>query len=132
MGGFKSTQPILLTPREYPNTDLRFVILTHDWPFPHWDFLAERDGVLRAWRLLTEPKAGEDVAAEPNFDHRLHYLDYEGPLSGDRGRVTRWDRGPCEWLRADPECAELVLRGAKLVGTVVIRDGAFRFTAPRE
>lgn len=101
---------------------MRFVILTHDWPFPHWDFLAERDGVLRAWRLLSEPAAGQDVAAEPNFDHRLHYLDYEGPVSGNRGHVARWDAGTCEWRDEDT----IELRGARLVGRAVIRDGVFR------
>jgi hypothetical protein len=104
---------------------LRFVILTHDWPFPHWDFLAERDGVLRAWRLLSEPKPNADIPAEPNFDHRLVYLDYEGPVSGDRGSVARWDAGHCDWLADDT----LDLRGAKLDGRVVIRDGVFRLTA---
>ena len=65
----------------------RFVILSHDWPTPHWDFLLESGPVLRAWRLLEEPAPNRDVPAEANFDHRLLYLDYEGPLSGDRGSV---------------------------------------------
>ena len=26
-------------------------------------------------------------------DHRLAYLDYEGPISGGRGTVARWDCG---------------------------------------
>jgi hypothetical protein len=112
----------------------RFVILTHDWPFPHWDFLAESGGVLRAWRLLTEPAAGEDIPAEPNFDHRLLYLDYEGPLSGDRGSVSRWDAGVCEWLADEPERVEIELRGAKFVGRTAIRhagdEWVFRLTAP--
>lgn len=69
----------------------RFVILSHDWPTPHFDLLLEADGVLKAWRLLAEPLG--PVAAEPNFDHRLLYLDYEGPVSGNRGTVTRWDTG---------------------------------------
>ena len=76
----------------------RFVVLAHDWPSPHWDFLAESGGVLRAWRLLAEPAAGAEVPAEPNADHRLAYLDYEGPVSGGRGRVARWAAGTCEWL----------------------------------
>ncbi len=108
----------------------RFVILTHDWPFPHWDFLAEAAGVLRAWRLLAEPAAGHDIAAEPNFDHRLLYLDYEGPLSGDRGRVARWDAGECAWLADEPDRVDIELRGAKLVGRAVIRAGVFRLMAP--
>ncbi len=112
----------------------RFVILTHDWPFPHWDFLAEAGGVLRAWRLLAEPVAGADVAAERNFDHRLFYLDYEGPLSGDRGSVLRWDAGSCEWLADEPDRAEIELHGAKLTGqaglTRVGETWVFHLTAP--
>lgn len=112
----------------------RFVILTHDWPFPHWDFLAESDGALRAWRLLAEPAIGEDIPAEPNFDHRLFYLDYEGPLSGDRGSVSRWDAGTCEWLTDEPDRVEIVLNGSKLTGFAVIRPNGgawvFRVTAP--
>ena len=111
----------------------RFVILAHDWPFPHWDFLAEADGVLRAWRLLAEPQTGADVAAEPNFDHRLFYLDYEGPLSGERGRVARWDAGECEWLADEPARVEIRLRGARLAGRAELcaAGGAwvFRVTA---
>ena len=111
----------------------RFVILTHDWPFPHWDFLAEASGVLRAWRLLAELVAGTDICAERNFDHRLFYLDYEGPVSGERGSVSRWDSGSCEWLADEPERAEIELRGTKLTGRAVLtREGEawrFRFTA---
>ena len=110
----------------------RFVILTHDRPFPHWDFLAEAGGVLRSWRLLAEPEAGTDVPAELNASHRLFYLDYEGPVSG--GRVSRWDAGTCDWLADEPERAELELRGARLSGRAVIaRAGeawVFRVTGP--
>lgn len=98
----------------------RFVILTHDWPFPHWDFLAEAGGVLRSWRLLAEPVAGIDIPAEAIGDHRPFYLDYEGPVSGGRGTVSRWDAGTCDWLADEPERAELELRGAKLFGRAVI------------
>jgi hypothetical protein len=102
----------------------RFVILTHDWPFPHWDFLAESGGVLRAWRLLAEPVAGVEIPAERNFDHRLFYLDYEGPLSGERGSVSRWDAGSCEWGADEPDRAEIALRGTKLSGRAILtREG---------
>lgn len=74
----------------------RFVILHHDWPSPHWDLLLEHGPVLKAWRLLAEPGVGRAVPAEANFDHRLLYLDYEGPISGARGTVTRWDAGTYE------------------------------------
>jgi hypothetical protein len=112
----------------------RFVILAHDWPAPHWDFLAEASGVLRAWRLLAEPVVGEDVAAESNSDHRLFYLDYEGPVSGDRGSVSRWDTGTCEWLADGADRVEIELRGGKLAGRAILyhasKGWVFRLTAP--
>lgn len=94
----------------------RFVVLEHDWPTPHWDFLLEAGDVLRAWRLLAEPAAGTDTPAEPNFPHRQLYLDYEGPLSGDRGSVRRWDAGTFEWVEDEAQRVEVELRGARLTG----------------
>lgn len=107
----------------------RFVVLAHDWPRPHWDFLAEAEGVLRAWRLLAEPTAGADVPAEPNADHRPMYLDYEGPVSGGRGAVARWDTGACDWIADEPDRVALDLRGAKLAGRAELRrtNGAWVF-----
>jgi hypothetical protein len=42
------------------------------------------------------PAPGETIECEGLPDHRLIYLDYEGPISGDRGSVTRWDGGTFE------------------------------------
>ena len=69
----------------------RFVILTHDHPHLHWDFMLEADGVLKTWRLQDEPLPGRkfETPAEPLPDHRIAYLDYEGPVSNNRGIVTR-------------------------------------------
>jgi hypothetical protein len=80
----------------------RFVILAHDWPQPHFDLLLEAGPVLKAWRLLAEPGPNVLVPAEPNADHRLMYLDYEGPVSGGCGTVTRWDAGGYEGEVTDP------------------------------
>lgn len=102
----------------------RFVILEHDWPVRHWDLLLEAGEVLRAWRLLEEPGAGRTVLAEANFDHRLMYLDYEGPLTGDRGSVTRWDAGEYDWASDEP--LAIILRGGKLMGRFEIANGQFR------
>jgi hypothetical protein len=112
----------------------RFVVLAHDWPAPHWDLLVQAGGVLRAWRLHAEPAADTDIACEPGADHRLLYLDYEGPVPGGRGRVGRWDAGSAEWVADAPERSEVELRGARLSGRAVLRaTGAgwvFRVTAP--
>ncbi len=104
----------------------RFVILEHDWPALHWDFLLEAGPILRAWRLLAEPSAGRELAAEANADHRLLYLDYEGRVSGDRGTVRRWDAGTFDWLTDTPECVVVELHGSKLTGrcTIERRFGA--------
>ena len=107
-----------------------FVILEHDWPAPHWDFLLEAGPVLRAWRLLAEPVAGRDVPAEPNADHRVLYLDYEGPVSGGRGTVRRRDAGTFVWVADAPGRVEVELRGAKLAGRCVIEASVLRLTAP--
>ena len=92
----------------------RFVVLEHDWPAVHWDLLLEYGPVLRAWRLLSEPGPGRAVPAEPNYDHRLLYLDYEGPLTGDRGSVRRWDAGTFEGDLTDEW--EVRLAGRRLSG----------------
>ena len=93
----------------------RFVVLEHDWPSLHWDLLLEHGAVLKAWRLLAEPGPGRAVSAEPNFDHRMLYLDYEGPLTGDRGSVRRWDAGTFEGAVGGDEW-EVRLAGEKLTG----------------
>ena len=75
----------------------RFVVLEHNHPALHWDFMLEAGDVLRTWRLLAPPGPGRSCPAELLPDHRTIYLDYEGPVSGNRGSVKRWDAGTFEW-----------------------------------
>ena len=101
----------------------RFVILEHDWPERHWDLMLEAETSLRTWRLGAPLVPGADVAAESIGDHRLLYLDYEGPVSGNRGCVKRWDWGEFDWrTRADP--VVVVLSGNICKGTLEIRQEA--------
>jgi hypothetical protein len=99
----------------------RFVVLEHDYPERHWDFMLEAGGVLRTWRLSAPPEAGMPLRAEASFDHRLVYLDYEGPVSGNRGRVIAWDRGTYQ-EEADSTADKMVLRlqGNRLDGKAVL------------
>jgi hypothetical protein len=72
----------------------RFVILQHDHPELHWDLMLQAGQTLRTWRLAQAPgKPGEPIVATAIGEHRPIYLDYEGPLSGGRGCVVRWDKG---------------------------------------
>ena len=104
----------------------RFVVLVHDWPEPHLDLLIENDGVLKAWRLPTNFVPTADTPAEANTDHRLHYLDYEGPVSDDRGTVTRWDAGAATWESFAGERVVIQLSGHRIRGRfeLVHRDGS--------
>ena len=90
----------------------RFVLLYHECPAKyarasHWDLMLEVGESLRTWALLSCPTTGAAaqsytaslfpacaaasteniVGAEPLGDHRRDYLEYEGPVSGQRGRV---------------------------------------------
>jgi hypothetical protein len=100
----------------------RFVVLRHVTPPgyprpPHFDLMLEQGGALWTWALETLPAAGgEAVAAERLPDHRLDYLDYEGEVKGERGRVERVDRGACEAVSATGGELQFQVAGAALCG----------------
>ncbi|MGD9857152.1 MAG: DNA polymerase ligase N-terminal domain-containing protein [Planctomycetaceae bacterium] len=96
----------------------RFVILTHDHPRWHWDLMLEAGDVLRTWRLEQEPRMDAEIGAEPLPDHRRLYLDYEGPVSGNRGTVVRWDAGTYSQLDESPDCVTAMIRGERIQGTI--------------
>jgi hypothetical protein len=99
----------------------RFVILRHENPQGvHFDFMLESGGALKTWTLAQPPQAGAEIPCETLPDHRLAYLDYEGPISGGRGSVTRWDRGIFTIQRqSEAECV-VKLAGEKVAGTVTL------------
>ena len=95
----------------------RFVVLEHESPRGrHWDLMLETGPALATWALPEPPDAAETMTAESLFDHRLAYLDYEGPISGGRGSVTRWDQGTYQLLRRSETELVVMLEGAKLGG----------------
>ena len=99
----------------------RFVVLRHEPGAAgprklHWDLMLEFGGSLRTWALEHEPHVKEEILADELPRHRLDYLDYEGPVSGGRGIVSRFDRGTFEVVEDSPDrfCADLngeLLRG---------------------
>lgn len=76
--------------------------------------------MLRTWALLANPVADDfhevEIIAEQLPDHRLAYLDYEGPVSHERGRVARVDAGQFEVLSETEFELALELAGEKLSG----------------
>jgi hypothetical protein len=100
----------------------RFVILEHRWDGIHWDFMVETapGGPLRTWAVGAKPTPGRDIPARALAGHRRAYLTYEGPLSGDRGTVRRWDEGTCAVAVWEDERVELTLAGVQLTGPLVL------------
>jgi len=100
--------------------EFRFVVLEHDSPRGrHWDLMLQQGDRLRTWALAAPPDTPGPIPAEPLADHRLVYLDYEGPISGGRGTVRPWDKGTYQPLHpADPSQPEEIylLEGRRLQG----------------
>ena len=67
----------------------RFVVLEHRWFGTHWDLMLEDGRDLRTWALDVPPALDVEIPARELPPHRLIYLDYEGPISADRGDVRR-------------------------------------------
>jgi hypothetical protein len=95
---------------------LRFVVLEHSWSGVHWDWMFEWGDRLRTWAADVEVRAGMTSAVRRLADHRLAYLDYEGPVSGDRGRVRRVDRGTFRPLVWEEERVSVRLKGSRYRG----------------
>ena len=99
----------------------RYVVLRHDPPpdssrSTHWDLMLESGEVLRTWALEDEPSPGSAIAAIALADHRKAYLEYEGPVSRNRGYVTRWDSGTYEPLEIADDRLLVDLSGTRLHG----------------
>ncbi|WP_298867512.1 DNA polymerase ligase N-terminal domain-containing protein [uncultured Gimesia sp.] len=106
----------------------QYVILRHDFPELHWDLMLEEEGVLKTWRLNAPPaidhasdESSIDLFAEALPDHRIAYLEYEGPVSGNRGEVSRWDRGTFSLLEQNDELIVALLTGDELAGRVTLK-----------
>lgn len=109
----------MTTPRQpTPPRTGRFVILTHHAPSGlHWDLMLEWGPTLKTWSLSRQPdQYGPTLEGTPLPDHRTMYLDYEGPISGGRGEVRRWDAGQFALLDDTAEALLLKLEGELLAG----------------
>jgi hypothetical protein len=112
----------------------RFVVLEHDSPRGlHWDLMLQQDQLLATWALAQPPDADGPVAAERLFNHRLVYLDYEGPVSDGRGNVTSWDQGTYEVRSRSEHVWTVLLAGRRLIGEATLRrmpgeETAWEFT----
>ncbi len=78
--------------------------------------MLEQADALATWQLLTPPTAGFPIECIRIKDHRKAYLDYQGPVSGGRGVVSRVDRGGFQLLGVDDHSWMIHLSGEKIIG----------------
>jgi hypothetical protein len=133
-----------------------FVLLFHVCPNnferpSHWDLMLEAGDRLRTWALAELPRAwhvarAHTAALQPNCPplatrnevsalelnrHRRAYLDYEGPVSGNRGRVVRIDGGTYSVMRESSRLCAVKLAGSVVQGTIELQQvtpGAHEWT----
>lgn len=108
----------------------RFVLLEHRWNGVHWDLMLEAGPRLRTWALSRLPVPKGEIAATSLPDHRVRYLDYEGPISHDRGTVRRVDRGTYEPILWTDDRVVIRLFGDQVIGEaelVRLGDRCWRF-----
>lgn len=98
----------------------RFVVLLHRMPAgergDHWDLMFESQDALRTWAIDWAPVVGQSGLGRRLADHRLEYLEYEGPISGNRGSVRRWDAGCYELVTESENVWRVRLAGSRLAG----------------
>ena len=111
----------------------RFAVLEHRWNGVHWDLMVEDGDSLRTWAIDAPIEDGIDLSARALAAHRRVYLDYEGPVSGDRGEVRRWDAGRATVEVWTDSLVRLRLAGDQLLGVIEFRaeGGTTAADAPR-
>jgi hypothetical protein len=103
----------------------RFVILRHENQHGTlFDLMLECGGTLKTWALAAPPQNGLEMECQSLADHRLTYLDYEGPISGERGVVARWDSGTYSVEEQTETAWTVRLSGEKIAGRATLRRSA--------
>lgn len=123
---------------------LRYVVLRHEinpdstnisGGASHWDLMLQDEGKLLTWAIERLPNLSKSdelnaIPCKQLARHRIEYLDYEGPISGDRGTVTRWDCGTFQWKSRTTNELVAILSGEKLRGTITLAKAADLETQP--
>lgn len=111
------------------SAERRFVVLYHEMPeederASHFDWMFESGHSLRTWAVeanhdvedfLNHPKHFADFQCNATqlADHRLLYLEHEGPISNNRGTVFRRLTGDFEAIDERDQCFHCRLRSTE-------------------
>jgi hypothetical protein len=103
----------------------QFVILRHVMPEgsvrpSHFDLMLEDAGALLTWSLEDLPTLETPRPALELPPHRLSYLSYEGPVSNNRGDVSKVAKGSIEWLKRNPDRLELAIDDGQWKGQLIL------------
>lgn len=84
----------------------------------HYDLMIDTGESLTTWKCPKPPESARDSPLDCRRigDHRRLYLDYEGPISGDRGEVRRHDRGRCVISESSMDCWKVEFFGQRMMG----------------
>ena len=113
-------QPMTSTPNNQI-AQRRFVVLLHALPTgeSHFDLMIEDGDALATWRVDSDPalvSTDRPVMCTRIDDHRPVYLDYEGPVSRNRGDVRRHDSGTCIVGDLSGSLIQIRFQGKHLIG----------------
>ena len=103
----------------------RFVLLRHEVPAEfgrpsHFDLMLQSESSLLTWEINQIPPSGQSVEAVQLPNHRLLYLDYEGPISANRGEVRRVDHGRCDVEHPTVDRVIAHIAGQTLCGSILL------------
>lgn len=116
-----------MSPKETGWSDRRFVILRHaDGVGEHFDLMIENGERLATWKFpsFPDPAVPASVLGQRIGEHRRIYLEYEGPISNDRGEVTREDEGNCRIEAATDSLWVFDAEGSRFLGKFELRQSS--------
>lgn len=103
---------------------MRFVVHFHSHQKNHYDLMIEKNESLITWQIeekdLIDILNGKIINVKKIQDHRKVYLDYEGPITCDRGYVEIFDTGEYEEIEWNNLNIILNFFGKKITGKLQI------------
>ena len=91
----------------------------------HFDLMLQVGDALATWQLAQLPTSlavGQSLPATQLPDHRLAYLDYEGPVSRGRGSVRIAQAGTWRGERTGPGSWVFSLHGQHVTADFALRQ----------
>lgn len=106
----------------------RFVVLLHTGHGEeHWDLMLSTGEALATWQSPTDPaclRSGQSLVCTRLAEHRSAYLEFEGPIAGERGRVRRVAEGTWRAMQTSDVRWEFELAGMDISGVFVLERQA--------